>query len=185
MINKIAEQLEEQRIAVNNKIEEIKADVRLSQEYKQELIKELILGYSEQVEKANEKALTELNKLNKLEKNDKFSIEKLKATIELLGMLKIVLTDDDLNLITKDIKEEYLTMDLIKRELEEKEINTSNYIKTFKEYNEYKTKREQLEQLEGYKVIFKNDLGTTIYSYSFGTLQGILKDIKEGAYESN
>lgn len=163
-------------------IEEIKESNKFTQEYKSQMIGEVLGQYKEDVGKANKKVGDLIKDLyNKTTPKEKESnLLNLSNVLALINNLRSPLSDDELYSITKGFNTEYGTMELLKRELEARDLRTENYEKTFKSLNLKSELNEALEPLKGFEEnYFSENIDNTCVKYSLDELKGYVGKIDE------
>lgn len=174
--------LEKARSNYIRAIEEVRESNKFTQEYKSQLIDEVVGQYKKDVSEANKKVSDLVKEFyNKTTPKEKESnLLNLSNVLALINNLHTQLTDDELYLITKDFNTEYNTMELLKRELETRNLMPENYEKTFKSLNLKSELNAALEPLKGFEEnYFSENLNSTCIKYSLDELKDYVDKIDE------
>lgn len=178
-MKKLINDLEEKRIEILKKIDDVKKDDRYSTTYKNEVIANLMDEYNNEVRDSNDK-LNEM--IFEFERKDilnlKIDYKSLNDVLNLLSNLTIKLTDIELYNITKGINKDNDTMGILYREMESKGYRLEDYELVFNNYLKSIKEQEQLEELEGYIDYFRNDINVEVNRYTTNRLIELYNELK-------
>lgn len=181
-VETIAKTLEDGRINYLNAVQEVKESTKFTPEYKAELIKEICERYGVDVKEANIKVKENIEEFLKANTptGRKSNLLKLNDVIGLIKNLKTKLTDEELSLITQDFNDEFKTMELLRRDLQERGIPDGKYSKTFKKLNLKEEIISVSKALEPFKNgYFSENIQDTCLKYSLSELQFFEAKIEE------
>ena len=174
---KLAEELEKGRLICIHSIQQVKEDPRYTGEGKKELIEELLKEYSKGVEKANNERISLIDEFIKDIKPERgnLQVKELNEVLTLIKGLNVPLSDNELLDVTRSFNDNFATMEILKREIEDNNIEYNLYPETFKNLENKKAIFEKIEGFEKKKEwqrqYFKDDINLTCIKYSLEELK--------------
>lgn len=171
----IAEKLEKERIITLTELEKISKNEDFTEKKKQEMARAVTQKYTELVGQANEernKAIDDFIETSTL-KSELSNPAKLSEVFGIIRNISNPLTDDELCALTKEIQKDYISMGILRKELNEE------YPKTFHGLIVKNTIDTILKELEASKgLYFSGELGHTHLKYSLTSLQKIDEELE-------
>lgn len=177
IIKGIAEELEKDRIMVIEAEKNILANEDLTIKRKNEMVREMHQKYFEKIEKANNNKDIAIDKF--IERTQKKPAELNAAKLsEVLGVVKNLssyLEDKELFEMTKEIQNDYISMGILRKEVED----PNKYPETFKELNKKELIDNVLTKLSPFKgLYFSTELNYPHIKYSLNTLIDIDNELE-------
>lgn len=185
-----AEALELIRERTQLQINDVNNDIRYSPVYKKEEVKKLIDNYYNEVDVANKdfgKAIRTYIQETMI-RYERTTPEKFLTILTLVRNLKEKPTDEELQILVEDIKNDFFYLKLLKKELITPEDTLNNeinfYPNTFKRLNTKELVDEELNKLKRFDVdYFIKDIKSSCIKYSLEEIKGIEEAIIE--YKEN
>ncbi|MBM6821878.1 hypothetical protein [Fusobacterium mortiferum] len=185
-----AEALELIRERTQLQIKDVNNDIRYSPVYKKEEVKKLINSYYNDVEVANKdfrKAIRTYIQETMI-KYERTTPEKFLTILTLIRNLKEKPTDDELQILVEDIKNDFFYLKLLEKELITPEDTFNNginfYPNTFKKLKTKELVDEELNKLKRFDVdYFIKDIKSSCIKYSLEEIKAIEEAIIE--YKEN
>lgn len=169
--------LEKIRLMYIQGIQKIKENTMYTAEGKKKLIEEALKEYYEGVDKANNERITLIDNFIKLHtpKKENIQVKELNEVLTLIKGLNNPLSDFELLDATRQFNNNYATMEILKRELENNHIEYEIYPKTFEDLERKKALFDKLAEFEKNreweKCYFKKDINLTCIRYSLEILK--------------
>lgn len=185
-----AEALELIRERTHLQINDVNNDIRYSPVYKKEEVKKLIDNYYNEVDVANKdfrKAIRTYIQETMI-RYERTTPEKFLTILTLVRNLKEKPTDDELQILVEDIKNDFFYLKLLKKELITPEDTFNNeinfYPNTFKKLKTKELVDEELNKLKRFDVdYFIKDIKSSCIKYSLEEIKAIEEAIIE--YKEN
>lgn len=185
-----AEALELIRERTQLQINDVNNDIRYSPVYKKEEVKKLIDNYYNEVDVANKdfrKAIRTYIQETMI-RYERTTPEKFLTILTLVRNLKEKPTDEELQILVEDIKNDFFYLKLLKKELITPEDTFNNeinfYPNTFKRLNTKELVDEELNKLKRFDVdYFIKDIKSSCIKYSLEEIKAIEEAIIE--YKEN
>lgn len=185
-----AEALELIRERTQLQINDVNNDIRYSPVYKKEEVKKLIDNYYNEVDVANKdfrKAIRTYIQETMI-RYERTTPEKFLTILTLVRNLKEKPTDEELQILVEDIKNDFFYLKLLKKELITPEDTLNNeinfYPNTFKRLNTKELVDEELNKLKRFDVdYFIKDIKSSCIKYSLEEIKAIEEAIIE--YKEN
>ena len=185
-----AEALELIRERTQLQINDVKNDIRYSSVFKKEEVEKLINSYYSDVEVANKdfgKAIRTYIQETMI-KYERTTPEKFLTILTLIRNLKEKPTDDELQILVEDIKNDFFYLKLLEKELITPEDSFNNginfYPNTFKKLKTKELVDEELNKLKRFDVdYFIKDIKSSCIKYSLEEIKAIEEAIIE--YKEN
>lgn len=185
-----AEALELIRERTQLQINDVKNDIRYSSVFKKEEVEKLINSYYSDVEVANKdfrKAIRTYIQETMI-KYERTTPEKFLTILTLIRNLKEKPTDDELQILVEDIKNDFFYLKLLEKELITPEDTFNNginfYPNTFKKLKTKELVDEELNKLKRFDVdYFIKDIKSSCIKYSLEEIKAIEEAIIE--YKEN
>lgn len=185
-----AEALELIRERTQLQINDVNNDIRYSPVYKKEEVKKLIDNYYNEVDVANKdfgKAIRTYIQETMI-KYERTTPEKFLTILTLIRNLKEKPTDDELQILVEDIKNDFFYLKLLEKELITPEDTFNNginfYPNTFKKLKTKELVDEELNKLKRFDVdYFIKDIKSSCIKYSLEEIKAIEEAIIE--YKEN
>lgn len=185
-----AEALELIRERTQLQINDVKNDIRYSSVFKKEEVEKLINSYYSDVEVANKdfrKAIRTYIQETMI-KYERTTPEKFLTILTLIRNLKEKPTDDELQILVEDIKNDFFYLKLLEKELITPEDTFNNginfYPNTFKKLRTKELVDEELNKLKRFDVdYFIKDIKSSCIKYSLEEIKAIEEAIIE--YKEN
>lgn len=177
IIKGIAEELEKDRIMVLEAEKKIYSDEDITIKRKNEMVQEIYQKYSEKVKKANSNKDTIIDEFIMKKSKEAIKVNAAKLN-EILGIIKNIsnhLEDEELFELTKDIQKDYMSMGILRKELED----PIKYQKTFEELNKKELIDSILAKLLSFKgLYFSSEINYTHLRYSLNKLMEIDNELE-------
>ena len=175
-----AEALELIRERTQLQINDVKNDIRYSSVFKKEEVEKLINSYYSDVEVANKdfrKAIRTYIQETMI-KYERTTPEKFLTILTLIRNLKEKPTDDELQILVEDIKNDFFYLKLLEKELITPEDTFNNginfYPNTFKKLKTKELVDEELNKLKRFDVdYFIKDIKSSCIKYSLEEIKAI------------
>lgn len=185
-----AEALELIRERTQLQINDVNNDIRYSPVYKKEEVKKLIDNYYNEVDVANKdfgKAIRTYIQETMI-RYERTTPEKFLTILTLVRNLKEKPTDEELQILVEDIKNDFFYLKLLKKELITPEDTFNNeinfYPNTFKRLNTKELVDEELNKLKRFDIdYFTKDIKSSCIKYSLEEIKVIEEAIIE--YKEN
>ena len=185
-----AEALELIRERTQLQINDVKNDIRYSSVFKKEEVEKLINSYYSDVEVANKdfrKAIRTYIQETMI-KYERTTPEKFLTILTLIRNLKEKPTDDELQILVEDIKNDFFYLKLLEKELITPEDTFNNginfYPNTFKKLKTKELVDEELNKLKRFDIdYFTKDIKSSCIKYSLEEIKVIEEAIIE--YKEN
>ena len=185
-----AEALELIRERTQLQINDVNNDIRYSPVYKKEEVKKLIDNYYNEVDVANKdfgKAIRTYIQETMI-RYERTTPEKFLTILTLIRNLKEKPTDDELQILVEDIKNDFFYLKLLEKELITPEDTFNNginfYPNTFKKLKTKELVDEELNKLKRFDVdYFIKDIKSSCIKYSLEEIKAIEEAIIE--YKEN
>lgn len=185
-----AEALELIRERTQLQINDVNNDIRYSPVYKKEEVKKLIDNYYNEVDVANKdfgKAIRTYIQETMI-RYERTTPEKFLTILTLVRNLKEKPTDEELQILVEDIKNDFFYLKLLKKELITPEDTLNNeinfYPNTFKRLNTKELVDEELNKLKRFDIdYFTKDIKSSCIKYSLEEIKVIEEAIIE--YKEN
>lgn len=185
-----AEALELIRERTHLQINDVNNDIRYSPVYKKEEVKKLIDNYYNEVDVANKdfrKAIRTYIQETMI-RYERTTPEKFLTILTLIRNLKEKPTDDELQILVEDIKNDFFYLKLLEKELITPEDTFNNginfYPNTFKKLKTKELVDEELNKLKRFDVdYFTKDIKSSCIKYSLEEIKVIEEAIIE--YKEN
>lgn len=185
-----AEALELIRERTHLQINDVNNDIRYSPVYKKEEVKKLIDNYYSEVDVANKdfrKAIRTYIQ-ETIIRYERTTPEKFLTILTLVRNLKEKPTDEELQILVEDIKNDFFYLKLLKKELITPEDTLNNeinfYPNTFKRLNTKELVDEELNKLKRFDIdYFTKDIKSSCIKYSLEEIKVIEETIIE--YKEN
>lgn len=185
-----AEALELIRERTQLQINDVKNDIRYSSVFKKEEVEKLINSYYNDVEVANKdfrKAIRTYIQETMI-RYERTTPEKFLTILTLVRNLKEKPTDEELQILVEDIKNDFFYLKLLKKELITPEDTLNNeinfYPNTFKRLNTKELVDEELNKLKRFDIdYFTKDIKSSCIKYSLEEIKVIEETIIE--YKEN
>lgn len=185
-----AEALELIRERTHLQINDVNNDIRYSPVYKKEEVKKLIDNYYNEVDVANKdfrKAIRTYIQETMI-RYERTTPEKFLTILTLVRNLKEKPTDEELQILVEDIKNDFFYLKLLKKELITPEDTFNNeinfYPNTFKRLNTKELVDEELNKLKRFDIdYFTKDIKSSCIKYSLEEIKVIEEAIIE--YKEN
>lgn len=185
-----AEALELIRERTQLQINDVNNDIRYSSIYKKEEVKKLIDNYYNEVDVANKdfrKAIRTYIQETMI-KFERATPEKFLTILNIIKNLKEKLTDEELQILVEDIKNDFFYLKLLKKELITPEDALNNeinfYPNTFKKLKIKELVDEELNKLKRFDIdYFTKDIKSSCIKYSLEEVKTIEETIIE--YKEN
>lgn len=185
-----AEALELIRERTQLQINDVNNDIRYSPVYKKEEVKKLIDNYYNEVDVANKdfgKAIRTYIQETMI-RYERTTPEKFLTILTLIRNLKEKPTDDELQILVEDIKNDFFYLKLLEKELITPEDSFNNginfYPNTFKKLKTKELVDEELNKLKRFDVdYFIKDIKSSCIKYSLEEIKAIEEAIIE--YKEN
>lgn len=185
-----AEALELIRERTQLQINDVNNDIRYSSIYKKEEVKKLIDNYYNEVDVANKdfrKAIRTYIQETMI-KFERATPEKFLTILNIIKNLKEKPTDEELQILVEDIKNDFFYLKLLKKELITPEDTLNNeinfYPNTFKKLKIKELVDEELNKLKRFDIdYFINDIKSSCIKYSLEEAKTIEETIIE--YKEN
>lgn len=172
----VAKTLERKRMAHLETMREINSNADYTAEGKEKLIKKIIESYNSEVGNSNKEFNDLVTKyiIENTDNTNKIDLKALNEIIALINGLNIQLNDNELSEITENIKNNISTLEILRKELENRNYIIDEYEKTFYKLNCMNDKMEVFKKLEEFKKhYFKEDINLVCLKYSLEELRQI------------
>lgn len=185
-----AEALELIRERTQLQINDVNNDIRYSPVYKKEEVKKLIDNYYSEVDVANKDFRKTIRTYiqETMIRYERTTPEKFLTILTLVRNLKEKPTDEELQILVEDIKNDFFYLKLLKKELITPEDTLNNeinfYPNTFKRLNTKELVDEELNKLKRFDIdYFTKDIKSSCIKYSLEEIKVIEEAIIE--YKEN